>query len=223
MNFKISESPSSFLSVQMAAGERIITESGAFIYCNGEYKVQSKFELKSYKNWIAKIFGGKSLIYKVYEATENLELLLSTKDNAEMFLIEITNENAIIFEPDLHFARTEGVQMKFHKRDWKSTLNDGIKLSTSGVGQLFLKGYGKILAEQIDTEKEIFVDETALIAFEDSLTVKTISKGMKEMLTSGEGFIYSISGKGKIWLQTRQKSESSGGGGLVENLLSSVT
>ena len=223
MEFKIAASPSSYLILHMSEGEQIIAESGTFIFSDGLYTVSSKFELKSYKNWLAKLFGGKSLIYKIYRAQESLQLMLSVKDNAELFLVEVEADNSIIFTPGLHFARTELVNLHFHKRDWNSTINDGFKLKTSGSGKLFLKGYGKIILKEIDTEDLVYVDETALIAFEDRLSVKTISKGMKELLTSGEGFIYGISGKGRIWIQTREKGLSSGGGGFISDVLTSVT
>ena len=120
----------------------------------------------------------------------------------------------------MQFARTVGLEVQLEKKELKSTLNDGLKLKTQGEGQLFLKGYGKIIEQEIDSEKPIYVDEEALIAFEDQLELKTISKGMKELITSGEGFLFAISGKGKIWLQTRQPGEGRSSGGFVEGIFS---
>jgi len=218
MKTKISSYPGSYLALELEKDERIITEKGAFMFCDGDYRLETKFETKSYKNWIAKLFGGKSLTYNIYIALEPLNLALSTKDNAELFVLDITDNNPILFEPDLHFARTMEVALQFHKTDWKSTLNDGIKLKASGNGKLFLKGYGCIIEQELNTEKAVLIDEDALIAFEEKLEVKTISKGVKELITSGEGFLYSIRGKGKIWLQAREKSEESGSGGVVDSI-----
>lgn len=215
MKTQISEYPGSYLVVELQKDERIITEKGAFIYSDGEYALENKIEAKSYKNWIAKLFGGKSLTYNIYIAKEPLKMALSTKDHSELFALDITDDNPILFEPNMHFARTTEVLVQFHKTDWKSTLNDGIKLKTSGNGKLFLKAYGKIITQELNTEKQVYVDEEALIAFEEKLEVKTISKGMKELITSGEGFLYAIRGKGRIWLQSREKGEQSGGGGGI--------
>ncbi len=218
MKFKISDYPSSYLGIEFKKDEKIITEKGNLIYCDGEYTFENKIEAKSYKNWIAKIFGGKSLTYNIYTAKEDLKMALSTKDNSEIFDIEITNDNPVLFEPNLHFARTIDLETKLERKDWKSTLNDGLKLRTTGNGKLFLKGYGKIIKHEIDSEKPIFVDEDALIAFENKLKIKTISRGVKELVTSGEGFLYAISGKGKIWIQTRKKGEYSSSGGIVDGI-----
>ncbi len=220
MKLKISEYPSSYLVVELDKNEQLITEKGALIYCDGEYDFENKVEIKSYKNWIAKIFGGKSLTYNIYTAKENLRMALSPKDNSELFEIEITNDNPVLFEPNLHFARTVGIEINLEKKDWKSTLNDGLKLKTIGNGKLFLKGYGKIIKQEIDTQKAIIIDEDALIAFEERLEIETISKGVKELITSGEGFLFSIKGKGNIWMQTREKGNYPSSGGILDGIFS---
>ena len=76
----------------------------------------------------------------------------------------------------------------------------------------------KIIEQEINSEKPIFIDEDALIAFEDKLEIKTISRGVKELITSGEGFLFSISGKGKVWIQTREKGEYSSSGGVIDGI-----
>jgi len=222
MELKLSDHPSSFLTATLDEGEQIITEKGAFIYCEGEYSLQNIVEANSFKNWIAKIFGGKSLTYNCYTAASNIKLALAPKGNAEIFSIEIKDEMPVFFEPELHFARTKGISFQLESKSLKNTLNDGLKLKTKGSGELFLKGYGKIISQYLDTEMPIYVDENALIAYEGTLNVKTISKGVRQLLLSGEGFIFSITGKGKIWLQTREKSEHSNGGGLIDGVFSFV-
>ncbi len=220
MKFKIADYPSSYLTISLNKGEQFITEKGALIYCDGDYGFQNKIEAKSYKNWIAKIFAGKSLSYNIYTAKENINMALSPKDNAELFKIDTSSDNPILFEPNLHFARTINIEIKLEKKDWKTTLNDGLKLKTYGEGTLFLKGYGKIIKQKIDTQKPVLIDEDALIAFEEKLEIKTISKGIKEMITSGEGFMFSVKGNGFVWLQTREKGENSSSGGVVDGVFS---
>ena len=127
MKFKIIEYPSSYLTIEFDKDEKLITEKGSLIYCDGEYMFENKIEVKGFKNWIAKIFGGKSLTYNIYTAQEKLKMALSTKDNSEIFSLNISDENPIVFEPNLHFARSIGIDIKLEKKDWKSTLNDGFK------------------------------------------------------------------------------------------------
>ena len=198
MKFKISEYPSSYLTIELERDEKIITEKGSLIFCDGQYSHSNRIEANSLNKWIAILLGGKSLSYNVYTANENLKMALSTKDNSEIFMIDILEDNPVSFEPELHFARTMNLEINLEKKDLKTTLHDGLKLKTKGNGKLFLKGYGKIIKEYIDTEKPVYIDEEALIAFEDKLKLKVISMGIKELITSGEGFMYSITGKGYI-------------------------
>lgn len=220
MRFKITEYPNSYLGIEFEKDEKFIAEKGTLIYSDGEYSFENKIEAKSIKNWIAKIFGGKSLSYNIYTAKENLKMSLSTKDNSEIFCIEIKEDNPVLFDANLHFARTIDLEIKLVKRDWKSTLNDGLKLKTNGNGELFLRGYGKIIEKEINSEKPIYIDENALIAFEEKLEIKTISRGVKELLMSGEGLLFEIKGKGRIWIQTREKGENSSSGGIFDRIFS---
>lgn len=222
MRFEITEYPNSYLGIEFKKNEKFIAEKGTLIYSDGEYSFENKIEAKSIKNWIAKIFGGKSLSYNIYTAKENLKMSLSTKDNSEIFSIEITEDNPVLFDANLHFARTIDLEIKLEKRDWKSTLNDGLKLKTKGGGKLFLRGYGKIIEKEISSEKPIFIDENALIAFEEKLEIKTISRGVKELLMSGEGLLFEIKGKGRIWIQTREKGANSSSGGIIDRLFSFI-
>ncbi len=79
-----------------------------------------------------------------------------------------------------------------------------------------------IVSQNIDTLEPIYVDENALIAYETTLNLRTISKGVKHLLLSGEGFIYAISGKGRLWIQTREETETAGSGGFVDGILNIV-
>lgn len=122
----------------------------------------------------------------------------------------------------MNFARTIGLTFQLESKSLKNTLNDGLKLITQGTGTLFLKGHGMIVSQNIDTLEPIYVDENALIAYETTLNLRTISKGVKHLLLSGEGFIYAISGKGRLWIQTREETETAGSGGFVDGILNIV-
>ena len=71
MKFEITQSPNSYLLLELGKNEKIIIEKGCLIYSDGEYDFENKIELESYKNIVSKIFGGKSLTYlRGLEVTE---------------------------------------------------------------------------------------------------------------------------------------------------------
>lgn len=218
----IKSTSANYLEVIFEKGEKIIAEKGIFLYSSGEYSFENKVEVKNYRHWLAKIVSGKSLTYNIYTAQEPLQMLFAPKDSAQIFNLSVHEENPIFFEPYLHLARTIGLELRLESKDLKTTLNDGLKLRTVGTGELFLKAYGQVIEQVLDTEKPVYIDEDALIAFEASLMVKTISRSLKEWFSSGEGFLFAVSGKGKIWLQSRKKTENTGGEGIIGSIINIV-
>ena len=130
-------------------------------------------------------------------------MALSPKDTAEIICLSVSRANPIMFSPSSHFMRTFGLEIKLI-----SLLKESdILLKTLGSGKLFLKGYGKIIEKNIDSINPIYVDEDALVAFEQKLEYSWISGGVKKLFTSGEGFTYTFKGKGKVWIQSKEKIE----------------
>ena len=64
-----------------------------------------------------------------------------------------------------------------------------------------------IIEKNINSDKPIYVDEDAVIAFEEKLNYEWITGGMKKLITSGEGALYKFSGRGKLWIQTKDEIE----------------
>jgi len=78
-------------------------------------------------------------------------------------------------------------------------------LSATGAGDLFINAYGGI--REIDLNGSFIVDTGHIVAFEDSLTFNVKKVGSwKSTLFSGEGLVCEFSGKGKLWIQTRNLS-----------------
>ena len=200
MKFEITESPNSYLKIDFEKNEKIIVEKGCLMYSNGEYIFENKIE-GGFKNLIAKVFGGKSLTFNVYTAKEAMEMAFSAKDTAEIFCIEIVNNNSILFNASYHFARSFNLDIV------PGGMNEEFYVKTKGVGKLFLKGYGQIIEKDINTSKPIYIDEDSVIAYEEKLDAEWITGGMKKLLTSGDGELFMIKGQGKIWIQSKTKIE----------------
>ena len=201
MKFEITSYPNSYLKVNFEKNEKIIIEKGCFISSSGEYNFENKIEAKSVKNILAKFLSDKSLIYNIFTAKENLEMLFSAKDTAEIFSIDISNNNPIMLTASLHFARSGDIKII------PGGFKNDFYVKTEGNGILFLKAYGKIIEKNINSTKPIYVDEDAVIAFEEKLNYEWITGGMKKLITSGEGALYKFSGRGKLWIQTKDEIE----------------
>ena len=208
MEINITDYPNSYVEVKLEKDESIIAEKGSFIFSDGEFISENKIELSSYKNILAKL-GGKSLSYVNYKSKESLSLVLGTRDNSELTLIEISKNNPILIKADAHFARTSDVWIKLLDTKITEIFDSGFWMNVYGGGILILKGYGKILRMNIDNDKPLHIEDASLIAMEEKIDFNTvdikISDELKEYLKSGVEAPYSIKGNGVIWLKTKGK------------------
>jgi uncharacterized protein (TIGR00266 family) len=78
-----------------------------------------------------------------------------------------------------------------------------IMLKATGTGLLAFNSFGAI--KEIDVEGGFIVDTGHIVAFEDGLTfnVTKFGGGWKSFIFGGEGLVCSFSGRGKLWIQTR--------------------
>jgi uncharacterized protein (TIGR00266 family) len=76
-------------------------------------------------------------------------------------------------------------------------------LKATGSGLLAFNSFGAI--KEIDVQGEFTVDTGHIVAFEDGLTFKVtkFGGGWKSFIFGGEGLVCSFSGRGKLWIQTR--------------------
>jgi|TARA_B100000959_G_C14678567_1_gene499598 uncharacterized protein (AIM24 family) len=208
MHLEVTDFPNSFLKIKMKKNESIISEKGSFIFSDGKFSSQNKLEFKSYKNLIAKI-GGKSLSYVCYKAKEDLEMNLGTRDNTELTIIRITENNQIMIKADAHFSRTSGLELELIDKSIGTLFDGGFWMSIIGEGYLIIKGYGRIIEMDINRDTPLLIEEDSLIAFEkniDFTVIETkISDEVGQLVKSGVEVPFSVKGKGVIWLQTKAK------------------
>lgn len=75
-------------------------------------------------------------------------------------------------------------------------------IEVTGSGDLFFNAYGGILEKDIDGS--FTLDTGHLVAFESGLNYKVSAAGdLKSTLFSGEGLVLDFSGKGKLYIQSR--------------------
>lgn len=76
-------------------------------------------------------------------------------------------------------------------------------IKCSGQGDLWFNTYGAMI--EIDVDGEYVVDTGYIVAFTEGLSYNVQKVGgLKALFLSGEGLVCRFSGKGKLWIQTRQ-------------------
>jgi len=78
-----------------------------------------------------------------------------------------------------------------------------VMLKATGSGPIAFNSFGAIKA--VDVTDGFVVDTGHIVAFEDGLnfTVNKFGGGWKSFLFGGEGLVCTFSGRGRLWIQTR--------------------
>jgi uncharacterized protein (TIGR00266 family) len=76
-------------------------------------------------------------------------------------------------------------------------------LKATGTGPLVFNSFGAI--KEVVVDGEFIVDTGHIVAFEDGLkfTVNKFGGGWKSFIFGGEGLVCTFSGRGRLWIQTR--------------------
>jgi uncharacterized protein (TIGR00266 family) len=199
-------------------GERITAEAGAMQSMAAALSMQTQFSGGLIPGLLKKFFGGESLFVNEFRnnTQKPLELVLSQAMLGDIGLIELKG-NSICFQPGAYIAHTPGIEMGVQWAGFSSWLaGEGLfKLKLSGRGLVFFGGYGGISQRQV--EREFIVDSGHLLAYEPGIKMNLgLSSGLVGSVTSGEGLVNRLTGRGQIYLQSRSTE------GLVRFLRSKV-
>ena len=113
-------------------------------------------------------------------------------------------ESSFCLQPGAYLCSTPGVNLNLRWSGFASFIaKEGLfKLELSGTGKFWFGAYGALLEREVNGET--IVDTSHLVAFEPQLKQKIqMAGGWISSLTSGEGLVNRIEGKGKIFIQTR--------------------
>lgn len=186
-------------------GEKCTTESGCMIAMNGNIQVETTtFKrgegslLRSFKRFL----GGESLFLNHYEAFLPAELWVSTPLPGDMIVQSLTG-SGIIVQSGSFVACADAIELDMNWQGIKTLLSGEslFWLRASGHGDVLLGSFGAIY--EIAVDGEYIVDTGHIVAFEESLKFSIEKSGQSwvESYLSGEGFVCTFKGKGKLWCQ----------------------
>lgn len=208
----------SAIFVTLEPGEKIVAEAGAMASMDSQVTIKTELSGGLLSALAKKILGGESLFVNVFsnETKQYLNLVLTQSVVGDIAEIELHDQD-MYFQPGAYIASTPGIKMGVRWAGWASLIaGEGLfKLRLSGKGRVFFGAYGGISKKAINGQ--FIVDTGHLVAYEPGIEMGIqLSNGLIGSLTSGEGFVNRLSGKGNIYLQSRSI------GGLVGYLRSKV-
>ena len=193
------------LFITLKPGERIIAEAGAMASMAGQLSMKTEFFGGFFPGLMKSFFGGESLFINVFSnpSQQPQDLVLTQSSIGDIIRIEL-NDNEMCFQPGAYIAHTPGVKVELQWAGLASWFaGEGLfKLKMGGRGVVFCGAYGGL--SEVRGKDELIVDNGHLVAYEPGITMNIkLAGGLVGSVTSGEGFVNRLTGRGKIYLQSR--------------------
>jgi uncharacterized protein (TIGR00266 family) len=189
--------------VRLSPGESILAESGAMVGMTPGVDVRtgSGGLLKGLK----RLFGGETFFRNTFTATAGAgEVYLAPTLSGDLTVLDV-GAGAWFIQSTSFVACTPGVDVETKIGGFKTFFaGEGIfVLKTRGAGQVLVGAYGAL--ERVDVNGELVVDTGHLVAWEEGLQyrVTKAGEGWISSFISGEGLVCHFTGRGTLWMQTR--------------------
>ena len=201
------------ITVQLQAGQKIYSEPGAMASMDDNIKLTASLQggvLSSIKRGL----GGESLIISTYEAEGKPgELTLAAGQPGDTVHYTMDGTCELLLQRGSYLAHSDGIEISSSWQGFKGFFSgEGmILLKVTGNGDIFFNSFGAII--EIDVEEDLYIDTGFIVAFESTLSYQVTSlpglrpgTNWKSLFLGGEGLVCKFTGKGKVWIQSRQIS-----------------
>ncbi len=200
--------------VKLAAGEQIRAEAGAMVSMSSNVAVQTEGPLAKASGGLLRslkraVLGGESLFTNVYSArTGAAEITLAPSLCGDMVVHQLADDELLI-QGSSYVAAPDSVQIDAQFQGFRSLFSGESMffLRATGHGPVVLSAFGGI--DAIDLDGELVLDTGHLVAMTGGLRyeIGKASSGWIASFLSGEGLVLRVSGKGRLYVQTRNPQE----------------
>ncbi len=207
MKFEIRYKPAfSTIFITLEPGEKITAEAGAMVSMDTDVSVKTTFSGGFFSAFLKKIFGGESLFVNTFinQTQFPRQIVLSQATPGDIVAVELSGKQQLCFQPGAYIASTPNVKLGVRWAGFASGFaGEGLfKLKVNGTGTVFFGAYGGISQQYLT--QDLIVDNGHLVAYEAGIKMGIgLAGGLIGSVTSGEGFINKLQGKGVIYLQSR--------------------
>ncbi len=208
MRYAIAGTVLQSLEIELTQGESIFTESGGMSWMTDgiEMETNTKGGLMS---GLGRALAGESLFMTTYTCSAPTAMITFTPEAPGKVLpIQLAPGQMIIAQKDSFMCAQSSVKMEIHFRKKLGTGLFGgegfILQKLTGPGIVFLEIPGEVKEFNLAAGQRLKVDPGHIAAFDPSVNYEITSvKGIKNIIFSGEGlFLASLTGPGRVWLQT---------------------
>ena len=208
MKYEISGETLPVVTINLEAGEKVITEGGGMAWMSPNMKMETTSN-GGVGKMLGRAFSGESLFQNIYTAEGGPGMIACASSfPGSIKVFEVTPDAPIILQKSAFLAGTEGIELSVHFRKKIATGFFGgegfIMQKISGNGVCFAEFDGHIVEYELAAGQQIVVDTGYLAGMTASCQMDIQSvKGVKNVLFGGEGLFNTvITGPGKVWLQS---------------------
>lgn len=217
--FTITGDVDPFLHVSLRKGEKIICESGAMVMMEATLDLQGKMSGGLGRALMRRLTSGESFFQQHIEATRgDGDCLLSPMLPGAIQMLDVGPQRYTLND-GAFVAATDGVQLNSRAQNLGNALfaqsGGFFVLEAGGKGQLAVSGFGSIFMLEVESGKDVIIDNAHVVAWDSSLryeiSVTTTNSGsgllgnLLNSVTSGEGVVLRFSGSGKVLICSRNR------------------
>lgn len=197
-------------TVNLEPGDTIRAESGAMVAMSGTVKMETSAKTKKgglLRGLARKMLTGESFFLNTFSATnEPGEVLLAPANVGDMVQHSLNGE--LLIQSTCYVASGTDVEVQTKVGGFKNWFGGKgfFMMKAIGTGPVLLSAFGGIL--EMELARPYVIDTGHIVAFEPTLDFKLKRVGgWFSTFFSGEGFVCEFTGRGKLWIQTRNPGE----------------
>lgn len=209
-----------FLHVSMQRGETIYCESDAMVMMESTLDLKGKMRGGLGSALMRTFANGESFFQQHIEATRgDGDCLLSPTLPGAMQIVDCGGGSQYIISDGAFVAASSGVEMKVRTQSVGNALFAGsggfFVTETGGNGQVVVSGFGSMSVLDVEPGKDAIIDNSHVVAWDSTLRYEvSITTGQSggflgnliNSQTSGEGLVLRFSGRGKIYVCSRNRA-----------------
>ena len=198
----------SALHVSLQKGESLKAEKNAMMAMSGDLTLSARMDGGLLRG-IARKFSGESFFFQEIRADKAPGwAMLAPASPGAVTAIDLEGKTGITAEKGSFLAATNDIAVSSSVQRLVKAVFGGegfVVVKITGRGTVFLSAFGAMELITLLPDQDIVVDNTHLVAWEDSVSY-TLGKGGASWMSavlSGEGLIARLKGPGRVWVQTR--------------------
>lgn len=214
MQYRIEHGPAfAWLRVALGPGDSIQAEAGAMVTRTPAIEMSTRLNAGRRAGifrviWaflvavLRKFLGGETMFVNDFRGSG--EVVLAPSLAGHIVQRTLAGSQRLFVQAGSYLASTGDIDTRLRFGGIR-TLFGGeglVLLECSGTGELFVNSYGGVT--EIPVDGRFVVDTGHIVAFDGSLDFKVRGiGGMKSFLFSGEGLVCEFSGRGSVFVQSR--------------------